>query len=541
MADAPIGDLIRTADAGAGAAADELFSRLYRELHTLAEQHLRRSAPDLTLGATTLPHEAYLDMAGRESVAFPDRARFLAYASRAMRGLIIAGHSGAEYSPLVSPAPCPAIAGKCDARVCRGVPCGPHSHHSAFEVPMASPASAALVRLACATLIAAASGCSVDQPTEPTQAPAFVQASSAAPLAVAPAAMAFSIPPTTPATITVTVQYFTMITAATSDASCATVSPVSAPAQKPAGSSVYIATFTVTPVGPGTCTITVTDKKGRQVATAVSVSAVEPPRVVFVSDRDGDPEIYSIGTDGSGLARLTVLPGIDRDPSVSPDGSLIGFVSASFGVLDPGTMNIDGSNPQRRAVFHNSSTPTFAPDGSHLLVIDVSGNIQRFGVGGTFMPGLTDGGPPAHHAAYSPDGGRIVFGSLVQDPDFGDVYDVHVMNADGSGRTRLTFHAGPTPTLRPSFSPDGSKILYASHHASGPGIYLMNSDGTGSAVISGTSLADAEPTFSADGTQIAFSSTRDGQREIYVMNLDGSGLQRVTDSPADDSFPSFVP
>ena len=89
MADAPIGDLIRTADAGAGAAADERFSRLYRELHTLAEHHLRRSAPELTLGATTLLHEAYLDMAGRESVSFPDRARFLAYASRAMRGLII--------------------------------------------------------------------------------------------------------------------------------------------------------------------------------------------------------------------------------------------------------------------------------------------------------------------------------------------------------------------------------------------------------------------------------------------------------------------
>lgn len=89
MADAPIGDLIRTADAGTGAAADELFTRLYRELHSLAEYHLRRSGSELTLGTTTLLHEAYLDIAGRESVAFPDRARFLAYASRAMRGLVI--------------------------------------------------------------------------------------------------------------------------------------------------------------------------------------------------------------------------------------------------------------------------------------------------------------------------------------------------------------------------------------------------------------------------------------------------------------------
>ena len=43
----------------------------------------------ITLGATTLLHEAYLDMAGREGVAYPDEARFLGYASRAMRGLII--------------------------------------------------------------------------------------------------------------------------------------------------------------------------------------------------------------------------------------------------------------------------------------------------------------------------------------------------------------------------------------------------------------------------------------------------------------------
>ena len=89
MANAPIGELIRSADAGTRAAADELFARLYRELHALAESHVRRGGADLTLGATTLLHEAYLDMAGRESVAFPDHARFLAYASRAMRGLLV--------------------------------------------------------------------------------------------------------------------------------------------------------------------------------------------------------------------------------------------------------------------------------------------------------------------------------------------------------------------------------------------------------------------------------------------------------------------
>ena len=71
------------------AAADELFALLYRELHRLAEYNLRRNNSTITLGATTLLHEAYLNMSGREDVSFADQARFLAYASHAMRGLVI--------------------------------------------------------------------------------------------------------------------------------------------------------------------------------------------------------------------------------------------------------------------------------------------------------------------------------------------------------------------------------------------------------------------------------------------------------------------
>ena len=81
--------LIRRADRADSAATDELFSILYRELHRLAEHHVRRGGSSLTLGATTLLHEAYLGIAGRETVSFKDQPRFLAYASRAMRGLVI--------------------------------------------------------------------------------------------------------------------------------------------------------------------------------------------------------------------------------------------------------------------------------------------------------------------------------------------------------------------------------------------------------------------------------------------------------------------
>lgn len=85
----PLAALIARAEAGDSEARDALFTSLYSELHRLAQSRLRRSAGPVTLGATTLLHEAYIDISQRHSLAFPDRNRFLAYASQAMRGLII--------------------------------------------------------------------------------------------------------------------------------------------------------------------------------------------------------------------------------------------------------------------------------------------------------------------------------------------------------------------------------------------------------------------------------------------------------------------
>jgi RNA polymerase sigma factor (TIGR02999 family) len=80
--------LIQSAEQGNASSREQLFTVLYDELHRLAQRELRRNA-FLTVSPTTLLHETYLNISGRQSTAFPDRARFLAYASRAMRGLLI--------------------------------------------------------------------------------------------------------------------------------------------------------------------------------------------------------------------------------------------------------------------------------------------------------------------------------------------------------------------------------------------------------------------------------------------------------------------
>jgi RNA polymerase sigma factor (TIGR02999 family) len=91
MADAAGDQIVRLfdeAERGDKGARDALFAALYDELHHLADARLHRYRGEVTLSATTLLHEAYLEMSQRSHLVFPSRGHFLSYASRAMRGLV---------------------------------------------------------------------------------------------------------------------------------------------------------------------------------------------------------------------------------------------------------------------------------------------------------------------------------------------------------------------------------------------------------------------------------------------------------------------
>jgi RNA polymerase sigma factor (TIGR02999 family) len=92
----PEGDVSHTialltgaAESGDRVAAKALFETLYSELHRMARGELARRGGSVSLSATTLLHEAYLAMASREGASFPDRSRFMGYASKVMRTFII--------------------------------------------------------------------------------------------------------------------------------------------------------------------------------------------------------------------------------------------------------------------------------------------------------------------------------------------------------------------------------------------------------------------------------------------------------------------
>lgn len=144
--------------------------------------------------------------------------------------------------------------------------------------------------------------------------------------------------------------------------------------------------------------------------------------------------------------------------------------------------------------------------------------------------------PDGSEAQWSPDGTKLVFDSNVDGNP-----EIYVMNADGSGRTRLTNN--PAFDGYPSWSPDGSKIAFTSERVGGGHIYVMDADGNNVvAITNNVGGNNFSPSWSPNGTKIAFTSSRDAANlEIYVMNVDGTNPTNVTNDVQRDYDPSWSP
>lgn len=117
--------------------------------------------------------------------------------------------------------------------------------------------------------------------------------------------------------------------------------------------------------------------------------------------------------------------------------------------------------------------------------------------------------------------------------------EIGLVNSATGAYTRLTNNI--VADSNPAWSPNGSRLAFASQRTGLVDIYLMNPDGTALQRLTTSAAADFQPAWSPDGSRIAFVSARDGNNEIYVMQADGSGQVRITDEGASDTEPVWAP
>jgi Tol biopolymer transport system component len=316
---------------------------------------------------------------------------------------------------------------------------------------------------------------------------------------------------------------------------------------------------------------------------SLGLGFTRPNRIAFMSDRDGNWEIYVMDRDGSNLVNLTNSPGADGIPIYASGLGRLAFASDRDGpTMDIYLMDLDGGN-----VVNLTNTPdsneipiAWSPNGEYLAFAgDQGGSTGIFlihatgeglvnlserenaGAFGDWSPEtdsfvlasvvdqgislyvtdpagnahqlLTDGSYPAGGPSWSPNGQQVVFMAM-QAPE--DPIDIFLIDSSGEGTpTNLT--QSPTDDSFPFWSPDGSKIAFLSDRDGNVEIYSMDVDGSNPANLTNNPANDAiqaEFAWSPDGSQILFHSDRDGNVEIYVMNADGSNQVNLTQSPGTD-------
>lgn len=256
--------------------------------------------------------------------------------------------------------------------------------------------------------------------------------------------------------------------------------------------------YAMSPDGSGQTLLAVSKKgPGDPALGGDPVFSPDGREIVFVSDRDGNFELYGMNADGTCQTRLTDHPLTDDDPAFSPDGSKLAFVYSD----DIYVMNADGSGTPVRLTTNTA----------------------------------TDANP-----VFSPDGTKIAFESF-RDGNM----EIYVMNAaDGSAQTNLT-NSATSYDQQPDFSPDGRKIVFSKGSSAAPltgtfSLYVMNANGSGSAPLT-SGAVDLEPAFSPDGTKVIF-ATGAPPFQIVQVNTNGSGRAPVTNGVnGNDVFPNWGP
>jgi TolB protein len=259
-------------------------------------------------------------------------------------------------------------------------------------------------------------------------------------------------------------------------------------------------------------------------------------QIAFVSDRAGTGDVYVINTDGSGIRRLTSDGGHSGRAYWSADGRRLQFSVSANDTARVFALPAEGGAAAEIGRFPARTGAILFPDRSRFL----------YGVGSwtetQLVTSRADGSDrlplTSDHAAYwcaalSPDGDRVA--ATRQDSTGMQIW---IVSTDGSGARALThFTKAQGRPQCAAFSPDGRRIAVQSEMADPQDttreighLWIIDvASGRATRLAEHTApYRDELPAWFPDGRRLAFQSDRTGQWEVWVMNADGTGARQVT-------------
>lgn len=305
---------------------------------------------------------------------------------------------------------------------------------------------------------------------------------------------------------------------------------------------------TATPIPQPTATATPTP--------ALVVARILPSLTFMAQDVDQSWRIYMMNADGSGVTVLTPDGEDDTAPVWSPDGRKIAFVSQRDGnreiyVMDSDCLNLSGGcganavNVTRHPA--DDWTPAWSPDGSKLLFSSIrAGNWEIFVLDMNCLADpetcpdkltqLTSDGNGNILPVWSPDSSRIAFSTKTTGN-----WDIFTMAPNGTDLRQIT--TDPANDLSPAWSPDGTQLAFETNRDGNVEIYITGANGGTDRNISNFSMAnDHGPFWSPDGQFLVFYSNREGNWDIFSTTLDGQTVANLTNTPTrDEQTPAWRP
>ena len=252
-------------------------------------------------------------------------------------------------------------------------------------------------------------------------------------------------------------------------------------------------------------------------------------KIAFVSNRDGNDEIYLMDYDGANQTRLTYNTVRDYMPAFAPGGRHVAYTS--YRNLVPG-LYIDDIYEQKRTVVSVKGTnyaAAFSPDGKRLAFSSsMDGNAEIYAADVDFGPTrvgkirrLTFNSAIDTAPSWSPNGREIVFTS-----DRGGTAQIYIMDAEGTNPRRISFGANHHDA--PAWSPNGDKIVYVARVDNVFDLYLYHVRSGGIAKLTESNARNESPAWSPDGRHIVFTSNVRGGLQLFAIDADGLNLRQLT-------------